>query len=327
MEQTLGKRIVKHRKKLGLTQDQLAEKLGVTAQAVSKWENDQSCPDIYMLPKLADLFGITTDDLLGRPIVLDCKPEDAEEESSGWEFHWDSNRRSGICFATFVLLVGSLLFAAKYNGWPADLWDIVWPSALLVFGLSALPRKFHFTNLACALLGGYFLIDNLEVLNLSAHKKLIFPALILLCGLGLLLDALRKPKKGRFHIHKKGDIAHKTSKHFVQDDDWFSCDLSFGEVTHQITLPQLSRGEAHISFGEMTIDLSGCGEILNGCELDVSASFGSFRLNVPKAYRVECAAGTSFGDISVHGQPDDQPLAIIKLTGSVSFGDIEIHYV
>ena len=65
MEQTLGKRIVHHRKKLGLTQDQLAEQLGVTAQAVSKWENDQSCPDITMLPKLAAIFGITTDALLG----------------------------------------------------------------------------------------------------------------------------------------------------------------------------------------------------------------------------------------------------------------------
>ena len=67
MEQTLGKRIMEHRKALGLTQDQLAEKLGVTAQAVSKWENDQSCPDITMLPKLADIFGITTDALLGIP--------------------------------------------------------------------------------------------------------------------------------------------------------------------------------------------------------------------------------------------------------------------
>ena len=71
MDQTLGKRISSHRKKLGMTQDQLAEKLGVTAQAVSKWENDQSCPDIAMLPKLAEIFGVTTDYLLtGRPIAL-----------------------------------------------------------------------------------------------------------------------------------------------------------------------------------------------------------------------------------------------------------------
>ena len=49
MAQTLGKRIMENRKRLALTQDQLAEKLGVTPQAVSKWENDQSCPDISIL--------------------------------------------------------------------------------------------------------------------------------------------------------------------------------------------------------------------------------------------------------------------------------------
>ena len=45
MEETLGKRIVFHRKRLGLTQDALAELMGVTAQAVSKWENDQGFPE------------------------------------------------------------------------------------------------------------------------------------------------------------------------------------------------------------------------------------------------------------------------------------------
>ena len=65
MEETLGKRVVFHRKRLGLTQDALAELMGVTAQAVSKWENDQSCPDIGALPKLAEIFDISTDELLG----------------------------------------------------------------------------------------------------------------------------------------------------------------------------------------------------------------------------------------------------------------------
>ena len=58
MEQTLGKRIMENRKRLGWTQDRLAEQMGVSAQAVSKWENDQSCPDISLLPKLAELFGL-----------------------------------------------------------------------------------------------------------------------------------------------------------------------------------------------------------------------------------------------------------------------------
>ena len=68
MEETLGKRISGHRKRLGLTQDQLADKLGVTAQAVSKWENDISCPDIMLLPLLAQILGVTLDDLFSPPI-------------------------------------------------------------------------------------------------------------------------------------------------------------------------------------------------------------------------------------------------------------------
>ena len=66
MEQTLGKRIMENRKRLGWTQDRLAEQMGVFAQAVSKWENDLSCPDITLLPQLARLFDVTTDELLGN---------------------------------------------------------------------------------------------------------------------------------------------------------------------------------------------------------------------------------------------------------------------
>ncbi|MGI5896974.1 MAG: helix-turn-helix domain-containing protein [Oscillospiraceae bacterium] len=64
METTLGKRIALLRRKAGFTQDELAEKLGVSAQAVSKWENDISCPDIMLLPSLAGLLGTTVDELL-----------------------------------------------------------------------------------------------------------------------------------------------------------------------------------------------------------------------------------------------------------------------
>ena len=51
---TMGERIKHHRKRLGMTQEQLAERLRVSPQAVSKWENNLSCPDISLLPELAD---------------------------------------------------------------------------------------------------------------------------------------------------------------------------------------------------------------------------------------------------------------------------------
>ena len=64
MELTLGKRIAMLRRQKGLKQDTLAEVLGVSPQAVSKWENDQTCPDISALPKLARLLGVTVHELL-----------------------------------------------------------------------------------------------------------------------------------------------------------------------------------------------------------------------------------------------------------------------
>ena len=61
---TLGNRIAELRRAKNITQDEMAEKLNVTAQAVSKWENDISCPDIMLLPKIAQMLSVTVDELL-----------------------------------------------------------------------------------------------------------------------------------------------------------------------------------------------------------------------------------------------------------------------
>ncbi len=61
---TIGSRIAQGRKAKGYTQEEFSQMLDVTAQAVSKWENDISCPDIQLLPKIAEILGMTTDELL-----------------------------------------------------------------------------------------------------------------------------------------------------------------------------------------------------------------------------------------------------------------------
>lgn len=83
MDMTIGKRIAFLRKEKGLTQEELANHMGISPQAVSKWENDQTCPDISALPKLARLFGVTVDELLeGRetlPAARVLPPEERKD--------------------------------------------------------------------------------------------------------------------------------------------------------------------------------------------------------------------------------------------------------
>ena len=64
MKQTLGTMIAELRKQHGMTQLELAEKMGVTDKAVSKWERDLSCPDINSIPDLAEILGVSVEDLM-----------------------------------------------------------------------------------------------------------------------------------------------------------------------------------------------------------------------------------------------------------------------
>ena len=84
MQMTIGRRIAQLRKEKGLTQEELSQMMEVSAQAVSKWENDQTCPDISSLPKLAEILGVTVDELLSgkketAPVAQVLAPEERKE--------------------------------------------------------------------------------------------------------------------------------------------------------------------------------------------------------------------------------------------------------
>lgn len=346
MEQTLGKRIVSNRKALGLTQDQLAEKLGVTAQAVSKWENDQSCPDIAMLPRLAEIFGITTDELLGRepaaPVhQAEVVSEDDTDGENGFHiqsdkgnfaFKWDGGRRSAVATAIVVLLVGALTLAAKILKWDVSFWAILWPSVLLVYGVKSLIERFSFFSCGCALFGGYFLVANLGIWNLNLGSELVFPIIVLLIGISLLVDALRKPnRKPYFSVthngHPIGDGDHEMKRNCTINGEYFECSLSFGENRQYIHMPRLSGGEVSCSFGELAVDLTGCQEIAPQCDLEANCSFGELTLLVPRSCRVEPSTSTAFASLEIEGQPDADPASVIRLDASASFGQIEVRYI
>lgn len=66
MEESLGQRIARLRRSKGLTQEELGDKVGISSQAVSKWETDSSVPDVTLLVKIANIFDISVDELLGN---------------------------------------------------------------------------------------------------------------------------------------------------------------------------------------------------------------------------------------------------------------------
>lgn len=334
MEETLGKRISAGRKRLGMTQDKLAEALGVTAQAVSKWENDQSCPDIAMLPKLASLFGISVDALLG---VASTEPEtvhEAEivetpgsqkEKEGSWEFHWDGGRKPRILFAVWVLLMGLMLLYC-YLWSPASLsfWNLAWPSALLLFGLSGLYPNFSFLRLGCALFGGYSLLENLQItfLGLSPQVLLIFA--LLLFGVSLLVDALRKPSKPRIKVSGK---SKKFNRELIFTEDSFVSSVSFGEDNHRIDLPCLRRGEVNTSFGELTVDLSGVEKLSPNCRVIANCSFGELTILIPRRFRVELDRNAAFASVDLQGHWDADAADTLYLTADASFGEIAVVYI
>ena len=119
MEQgTFAARIAQYRKEQSMTQEALASALGLTAQAVSKWENGQGYPDVSLLPKLADLFGVSIDALFGReaaekPLTIPQSAPDGESKDNSSNapivdgaLPWSDDRQTlhAVLYAGHVLI-------------------------------------------------------------------------------------------------------------------------------------------------------------------------------------------------------------------------------
>ena len=71
---TIGQKIVQLRTSMDISQEQLAETLGVSRQSVSKWEMDQALPQIDKVLQLAEIFSVSTDELLLDTIEINRRP-------------------------------------------------------------------------------------------------------------------------------------------------------------------------------------------------------------------------------------------------------------
>lgn len=342
MESTLGKRITARRKQLGLTQDQLAEKLGLTAQAVSKWENDLSCPDISILPKLADIFGISIDELLGResPIPV-CNTEvvtNAPKQENGFtydsdsgkmDFHWEGAKLGRIVLACWVLLTGILYLAVQFMNVEVSFWNVLWPSFLFAFGIFGLYPKFSGFRLGCGLFGTYVILCKLRILPPTLSNGVLVAVAVVLFGLGLLADALQKNKR------RKGVCGMKNGKpqngkicnEYHVDGTAFSYEASFGDSTQYIEMETLRHGSISVSFGDYTVDLRGIATVEAGCTITADCSFGELTLLVPRRYMVVADSSTSFASFEIDGNPNTNPDGTFCLLADASFGEICVKYI
>lgn len=331
-EETLGRRIAAQRKKLGMTQDALAEHLGVTAQAVSKWENDQSCPDIAMLPKLSGIFGVSIDALLGVERKEAAEPEKAVsvEAQQIVPVPVQTGKRLSIGIALWLLLAGAVMLALEIRpvyslAVSVSFWKVVCLTGLLVFGLFGLYPRFSIFRLGCAVFGGYYLCVNMfqPVVMVHLNEELLLPILLVFFGLSLLVDSIRGKKLPAMHCN----LEELSRNYFEYDGNTFMCQTCFGQEHRMIQLPRLDGGDMGVTFGELSVDIHDCAAVGEDCRIRLQCRFGSLTLYAPRRWRLQCMNKTAFGTVQEYGSPDVDAEGTIRLECDVSFGEISIKYV
>lgn len=113
MKTTIGKRLKELREQQRLTQEELAQYLNVSRQAISQWENDKVYPDISNIALLCQLYKISSDELLG----IETQPVDKKEKRKGKKNEW-------------IIMILVLLGASQFNlaGIPIAIGIALWTS-------------------------------------------------------------------------------------------------------------------------------------------------------------------------------------------------------
>ena len=331
-QQSMGKRIMQLRKEKGYTQEQLAEMMGVSAQAVSKWENDVSCPDISILPQLAEKLGVSTDELLGvkpiepKVVIVDAQKSKKDGDGS-FSVSWDGGKnvkKDGVWFAVLVIVLGVAFLIQRLGLVSFGIWGIVWPAVIIGLGISWMVKRFSFFALAVAGLGVYFLLFSLKVISFPLTWGIIWPSLLVLLGLTILYETLIPHKHKWCGVHFNGDKNKKSQ--YREENGFVNYECSFSEENRKVAVEDFLGGDIEISFGKSELDLTNVKRVNQNARLDVDVSFATFDLIVPKTMRIFLKSDKSFGSIQMNGEPNaDAPLAL-NVDGDVSFGTMNIYY-
>ena len=321
---TLGKRIMALRKTAGMTQEQVAERLGVSPQAVSKWENDISCPDVTMIPRIAQLFNISTDELLGLKASA-VRPADA---SSGSHKNGGGSRSSsathGIGFGLLLIVLGRAYLVSRKMNTTFNIWGILWPTVLFGLGIaSALEHRSAFF-LGVAGIGFYYLLFNLgQKMPFEMSWGVAIPFALILFGIDMVL------KKRFSSFFDRNDSQHwdggkRAVRSFSCENGFVSCSSVFCENILSAEAGHITGGRIKTAFGHCVLDLSAC-TFAPETHFSIETSFGSLELILPRNVRVNSSVEAAFGGVETKGHPDNAD-AMLDLCGSTAFGTTQIRY-
>lgn len=111
----LGERIVSVRKQNGMSQKELAQRLQVSVSALCKWEHGQNCPDIITIKKIADVFQVSCDSLLGEEAFIVQASEECPQTLSGESGQKIKGRKAAVAICAILICIVSLLAFLIYQ--------------------------------------------------------------------------------------------------------------------------------------------------------------------------------------------------------------------
>lgn len=192
-KKTIGSFLAALRKANGMTQQEVADKLNVSNKTVSKWERDEGCPEIMMLPAIAELYSVTVDEILRGERIAKTESEEIKDTKSEKQIKYlverATTRFKNLSIISVVLGVASMLLAYTIGDMLYD-YNFLWVGlliTLLLASASVIVIAIAVNNL----LSGF---SNEEIINndtLQATKKtcikyistITFLSILILCGI------------------------------------------------------------------------------------------------------------------------------------------------
>lgn len=197
-KKSIGGFILALRKANGMTQKQLADKLHVSDKAVSRWERDENLPDLVLIPAMAEIFGVTSDELLrGERINTenaksDEKPEKTEKQISLLLEKGKTKMMIRSLISAVIGIAGFLVAIMIFNS-PIPVYPVVSFSAACIFYIAALVTEIIFAVLAFSAVSG----AETESDALKKYKKAVFRMAHIVTILLILLFAATLPTADR----------------------------------------------------------------------------------------------------------------------------------